>query len=202
MYTLCIEAKCRARSLWFRKAIVRNATGCARQMRRGLTGDSSHLLRPDVQEIRKRQGASDQLPALLEIQLVEAVGPGPAHRLGGRAQRHVNYVRPCRKLNIVGIESTQHCQWAQNKGTRETGGDENHGAVIAICLRREGRTTADWRAGRDAARGRVGARLLPPSCPCLHVAMHSPRLALTPHHGEPSLHCTSTQSTAGAQSRY
>ncbi|KAJ2952809.1 hypothetical protein O0L34_g7172 [Tuta absoluta] len=81
------------------------------EMRRGLTGDGSHLLRPDVQEVRERQRARDQLPALLEIERVETVGPGPAHRRrgrGGRAQRHVNYERPCRTLDIAAIQSTHN----------------------------------------------------------------------------------------------
>lgn len=64
------------------------------KMRRGLTGNSGNLLRSDVQEIRKRQRASNQLPALLEIELVEAAGPSAARRRGGRAQRHVNYEQP------------------------------------------------------------------------------------------------------------
>lgn len=84
--------------------------GVRDKMRRGLTGNCSYLLRPDVQEIRKGQGARYELPSLLEIQLVETTGPSPARRLGGRAQRHVNYARTCRILSIFGIKIIQqHC---------------------------------------------------------------------------------------------
>lgn len=69
----------------FAKLLLGMRLGVRGKMRRGLTGNSSHLLRPDVQEIRKGQGARYELPSLLEIQLVEATGPSPARRLGGRA---------------------------------------------------------------------------------------------------------------------
>lgn len=164
-------------SLWFRKAIVRNAaTGRKRQ--RGklkLTGHSCNLLRTHMQKVSEWQWACNQLPSLLKIKLIEAVGPCPAHRLSGRAQRHVNYTSPFRTHNIFVIESTQkHWQWTLTKTHAIPVRGKNSEMIIAKCLRREGRTTANWRAGRRRA-GQGGG---PTACLCpLHVEMHSTRLA-------------------------
>lgn len=70
-----------------------------------LTSNRSHLLSPDMKEVCEWQWASNQLPALLKIKLVEAIGPGTAHRLSRRAQRHVNYMQPCRTIDIFSIDN-------------------------------------------------------------------------------------------------
>lgn len=74
------------------------------------------------------------------------------------------------------LQSTQTLSRSTNKGTRDTGtGYADYEAIIAKCLRREGRTTADWRAGRPV-RGRVGARLRA-ACLCLSCMLKCTRLA-------------------------
>lgn len=122
-----------------------------------------------MKEVRKRQRASNQLPALLKIKLVEAIGPGTAHRLSRRAQRHVNYTQPCRTIDIF---TTDNKRTTCTTTSISTLNKETLATHTVVYLRREGRTPPDWRAGRDGRLRRVGACLL---LSPLHVALDALR---------------------------
>lgn len=131
-----------------------------------LTGYCSHFLRSNMQEVSKRQRAGDQLPALLEIECVEAAGSRPAHRLDGRAQRHVNYESPCLTHHIFGIKTTLFTLNGHKTKAHAWNRHQRIHVFIVKCLRREGRSTSNWRAGRDASAGQGGGS---PAClsPCM-----------------------------------